>query len=72
MILYPLITLLLAVALMVFLYGGFEFIMGAAEPGKRQTGRQHILWGIVGMLVMVSAYSILYIAANTFNLTIPN
>jgi len=65
-ILFPFITLLMAVALVVFLYGCFLFIKGAAEPGAREIGRQHILWGIVGMVVMVSAYAILSIAANTF------
>lgn len=70
-ILFPFITLLLTVALVVFLYGCFEFIMGAAEPGKREQGRQHILWGVIGMLVMVSAYAILNIAANTFGVAVP-
>ena len=70
-ILYPLITLMLTIALVVFLYGCFEFIMGAAEPGKQEEGRKHIMWGIIGMLVMVSAYAILNIAANTFGVDVP-
>lgn len=65
-ILYPLITLMLAIALVVFLWGCFDFIRGASEPSVRTQGRKHILWGIIGMLVMVSAYSILTIAAGTF------
>lgn len=65
-ILFPLITLLLTAALVVFLYGCFEFIVGAADEAARSKGKQHILWGIVGMLVMLSAYSILAIAAGTF------
>lgn len=71
-ILFPLITLMLTVALVVFLYGCFLFIMGAAEPGKREEGRKHIMWGIIGMLIMVSAYAILNIAANTFGVDVPN
>lgn len=65
-ILYPLITLMMSVALVVFLYGCFLFIMNAGNEAARSKGRQHILWGIVGMLIMVSAYAILSIAAGTF------
>lgn len=70
-ILYPLITLMMAVALLVFLWGCFEFIMAAGDPGARSTGKKHILWGIVGMVIMVSAYGILSIAVGTFGLDIP-
>ena len=71
-ILYPLITLMMAVALLVFLWGCFEFIMAAGDPGARTTGKKHILWGITGMVIMVSAYAILTIAAGTFGLDIPS
>lgn len=67
-ILFPLITLLLGVALVVFLYGCFEYITGAANEAAREKGRKHILWGLVGMLVMISAQAILNIAAGTFGL----
>ncbi len=67
-ILYPLITLMMAVALLVFLYGLFEYVRNAESEQGRATGRQHILWGLVGLLVMISAMSILSIAAGTFGL----
>ena len=70
-ILFPLITLMIAVALVVFLWGCFEYIAGAASPEQRAQGQKHILWGIIGLVVMVSAYAILSIAANTFGLGIP-
>ncbi len=70
-IIYPLITLMMAVALLVFLYGSFIFITNAANEGERTRGRQHILWGVVGMVVMVSAYAILSVATGTFGITVP-
>ena len=70
-ILYPLITLMLTVALIVFLWGGFQFIANAGNSGKREEGRRHIMWGIIGMLIMLSAYAILTIAAGTFGLDVP-
>jgi len=70
-ILYPLITLMMAVALILFLYGCFEFISNAGNDSAREKGKSHIVWGIVGMVVMVSAYTILNIAAGTFGLDVP-
>ena len=65
-IIFPLITLMMAVALLVFLYGAFEFVKGASNEADRSTGKQHMLWGVIGLLVMLSAYTILYIAGATF------
>ena len=71
-ILYPLITLMMAIALVVFLYGCFEFIMNAGNDAARSKGKQHILWGIIGMLVMVSAYAILSVVAGTIGCDLDN
>ena len=65
-ILFPLITLLTAVALLVFMYGSFQFIAQAENPTARAEGRRHIMWGIIGLLIMLTAYAILSVAANTF------
>jgi hypothetical protein len=70
-ILYPLIALMMGVALLIFLWGSFEFIMNAGNDSARETGKRHIMWGIIGMVVMVSAYGILAIAVGTFGLDIP-
>jgi hypothetical protein len=67
-ILFPTIALLSAVALLVFMYGCFLYIVRAADPAARTQGIQHITWGIVGMVVMLSAYTIMSIAAGTFGL----
>ncbi len=64
-ILFPLITLLLGIALLVFLYGLFEFVKDAGSDDARETGKRHMLYGIIGMLIMLSAYAILTIAVNT-------
>lgn len=71
-IIYPLITLMMGVALLVFLYGCFEFIVNAGNDGAREKGKQHILWGVIGMVVMVSAYAILGVAAGTFGIVVPD
>lgn len=70
-ILNPLIMLAFAIAIVVFLWGLFQMIRNADDPGARQEAGQHILWGVIGMLIMVSAYGIIYLTLNTFEIPIP-
>jgi uncharacterized membrane protein YjfL (UPF0719 family) len=68
-ILFPLIALMAAVAFFVFLLGCAEYIMNASNDAGREKGVQHITWGIIGLVVMVSAWAILRIAVGTFGLS---
>ncbi|MEM9336547.1 MAG: hypothetical protein AAGA35_01695 [Patescibacteria group bacterium] len=67
-ILFPIIFLLSTVALFVFLWGGFLFVANANNETAREEGRRRMLWGIIGLLVMVSAYALLSVFAGTFGL----
>ncbi len=67
-ILFPLIALLSAVAFFIFLFGCAEYVMNASNTAGREKGIKHITWGIIGLVVMVSAWAILRIAAGTFGL----
>ena len=67
-ILFPTIGLLSAVALLVFIYGCFQYIALSGNDQARAQGVKHITWGIVGLVVMLSAYTILSIVAGTFGL----
>lgn len=67
-ILFPLIALLSAVAFLVFLFGCAQYVMNAGNSSAREEGVKHITWGIIGLVVMVSAWAILGIAAGTFGL----
>jgi lysylphosphatidylglycerol synthetase-like protein (DUF2156 family) len=67
-ILFPTIALLSAIALLVFIFGCFQYIAMANNEQARTQGVKHITWGIVGLVVMLSAYSILTIVTATFGL----
>jgi TRAP-type C4-dicarboxylate transport system permease small subunit len=67
-ILFPLIALFMAAAFFMFLIGCAEYIMGAANNEARSKGIKHITWGIIGLVIMVSAWAILMIAAGTIGL----
>jgi len=71
-ILNPLIVLLFGMALILFLWGGFKFIRDADSEEGRTLGKQSLVWGLVGMVIMVSVYAILRIAAGTFGVDLPS
>lgn len=70
-ILYPFISLLLAMAILLFLWGVFQMIYNAANSEARENGRRHILFGLIGIVVMLSAMTLLRIAGNTVGVTVP-
>lgn len=71
LILNPLIALMFAVALLYFLFGVFQYIAGAADAKKREVGQLHMLWGFIGLLIMVAVFSIIRIIANTLGVPDP-
>jgi uncharacterized membrane protein YidH (DUF202 family) len=71
-ILYPLIALLMGVALLIFLWGVFRYISSAEGDEGRATGKRHMLFGIIGLVIMVSAVAILNIALATFGIGRPS
>ncbi len=67
-IIYPLITLLFIVAMLVFLWGVFQYVRNGADESARSEGKRHMIFGIIGFVVMTSAVAILSIARNTFGI----
>ena len=61
----PLIVLAFAVAMVVFLWGVFNYVKGAGDVKARETGRNHILWSLVGMAIMFSVFGLMTIISNT-------
>lgn len=67
-ILNPIIGLLFAIAFLVFFYGIFQFIATETSDTKREEGKKKILWGLVGMFIMFSAYGIIRLILITFGI----
>ncbi len=69
-IINPLLILLFAGGLAVFVYGVAEFFFKFNIQGDehaKEDGKSHMLWGIVGMFVMASALGIIAVIQNTVN-----
>jgi hypothetical protein len=60
-IITPIIYLLFTLAMVYFLYGVFVFVKNAENPDKRSEGAKGILWGIIGMFIMISVWGIINI-----------
>ena len=63
-ILDPLITLVTLAAFIIFAWGIVEFILGADNQEKRSEGQKHMLWGIVGLVIIFAAQVIVRIMKN--------
>ena len=66
-ILNPLIGLMFAIALVYFLWGVFQFITKSDDPAKAEEGRMHMVWGVVGMFIMFSAFGIMNFLCGLIN-----
>ena len=68
----PGIAVLFTAGLFFFLYGLVEFLWELRNGKADGDGKQHMLWGMVGMLIMVSVYGIVTILTNTLGIDIAN
>jgi len=58
-VLNPLIILLFAVAFVQFVIGLFNFFGARENAEDLEKGKKHIVWGIIGMAIMVSVFGIM-------------
>ena len=61
----PLIVLLFALAVVYFVYGLMQFLMSPDNEEIKKNSKQHMLWGIFGMFIMIAVFGILNIIMTT-------
>ena len=64
-IINPIIFVLFAAAFLVFIWGLVQFVGNLDNEESRSQGVKHMIWGIVGMVIMLSVNGIIAIIANT-------
>ena len=70
-IINPLLLLLIAAATVYFLWGLFTFVMNAEDSAERAEGKRKIVWGLIGLFIMLSVFGIIRIALATFGIANP-
>lgn len=68
----PLILLLFAVALLVFIWGLVGFVGKAGDEDALVVAKRHVIYGLIGMFIMVSAFGIIRVVLNTFGIDTTN
>ena len=68
----PAILVIFAFGFFLFVWGLIEFLWNLRGGEVQNDGKQHMIWGIVGMLIMVSVFGIISLIDSTFNLNISN
>ena len=61
----PVIFILFSAAFVVFIWGVVQFVANLDNEEARSTGAKHMVWGIIGMVVMVGVNSIVDIIQST-------
>jgi hypothetical protein len=55
----PLYELAVGIAVLYFLYGVFRFVMDLNDPEKKTFGKSHLLYGMIGLFIILSVGGIL-------------
>lgn len=61
------IPVLVALGVVYFVWGVVQYVIGSDEEAKTK-GRDRIIYGIIGLTVIISLWGLVYILADTFDL----
>jgi len=64
-IINPIVAFVFALATVYFIIGIVQFLANSGNEQKQTEGKQHMLWGLIGMFVMISVFGIMQLIVNT-------
>lgn len=56
---------MIILAVVFFIIGVVEYIRGASNEDARKKGQQHMLWGLIGLFIMVGVFFIMKVLLGT-------
>lgn len=62
------IPLIFALAMATFIWGVVQYVINNDDESKKTKGKQFMIWGIIGLAVMVSVWGLVGILGNTFGI----
>lgn len=65
-ILSPLVYFLISVAVIIFLWGVVKYIKSSDSEDERKKAKDFIVYGIIGLFVMISVWGLVGILSGTF------
>ncbi len=63
------IPIIIGLAVVWFLWGVAQYVMAAGDEDKKKTGRDHMIYGIIALFVMVAVWGLVNVLGGTLNLT---
>ncbi len=60
------IPFIIGLGILVFIYGIFNFISSAGDEEARANAKQLIIWGVLGIFIMISVWGLVNILMGTF------
>lgn len=60
--------ILIGVAILVFFWGIVKYVMAGADEEKRAAGRSLMIYGIIGLFVMVAVWGLVYFLAGVLGI----
>ena len=66
LIMNTLLAIFGAIAVLIIVIAGFRYIMSRGDPGAVAKAKDAIVYALVGLVVMISAYGIVGFALNVF------
>ncbi|HUO56074.1 MAG TPA: hypothetical protein VMU27_01420 [Candidatus Paceibacterota bacterium] len=66
----PILLVIFAAGFFMFMWGLFQFMLNVNRGEDTSAGKQHMIYGTIGMVIMVSVYGIIGLLDNTFGLNI--
>jgi len=67
----PALLFLFGAAFVYFVWGMYKFLISKDSPDDRKLGQYHILYSTIGMFIMLGAFGIIRLIANTLNVQAP-
>lgn len=61
----PVIIFLFSLGLVLFLYGIVRYLLNPSDENIRTESKKHLVWGLIGMLIMFSVFGIINIIVKT-------
>jgi len=68
----PAILLMFAIAVVMFIVGLAEFMAQKDNAEAVEKGKRHMVWGIIGIFIMVAVFFIMRVIINVLGVSLPD
>jgi ribose/xylose/arabinose/galactoside ABC-type transport system permease subunit len=62
------VPLIFSLAMLTFIWGVVQYVINGDDESKKEKGRNFMIWGIIGLTVMVCVWGLVKILGNTFGI----